>query len=101
MFSKRPHLIEFVVAAALIAAPFAHDKLRMAVARAEARGVTMKTAVSVSDGVADAIIAAAVQHGSDLIVMASHGRSGFAKLLTGSDTDQVLANSKVPVLVIR
>jgi nucleotide-binding universal stress UspA family protein len=79
----------------------AQDKLQVVVARAEARGVTMKTAVSVADGVADAIIAAAAQHGSDLIVMASHGRSGFAKLLTGSDTDQVLAHSKVPVLVIR
>ncbi len=76
-------------------------KLQAMVEHAEARGVKMKTAISVSDGVADGIIAAAVKHDSDLIVMASHGRSGFARLLIGSDTDQVLSNSKVPVLVIR
>ncbi len=79
----------------------AEDTLQPIVKRARASGVRLTTAVAVADGVADAIIAAAAQHGSDLIVMASHGRSGFSRLLVGSDTDQVLAHSKVPVLVIR
>ncbi|RZL93404.1 MAG: universal stress protein [Variovorax sp.] len=35
------------------------------------------------------------------IVMASHGRSGLSRLLIGSDADQVLMHSRVPVLVIR
>ena len=37
----------------------------------------------------------------DAIVMASHGRSGFGGLLLGSETQQVLAHSKVPVVVVR
>jgi nucleotide-binding universal stress UspA family protein len=32
--------------------------------------------------------------------MASHGRRGLAGLLIGSETQRVLANAKVPVLVI-
>lgn len=37
----------------------------------------------------------------DLIVMASHGRSGVSALLIGSETLKVLTHSKVPVLVCR
>ena len=37
----------------------------------------------------------------DAIVMASHGRGGVGGLLLGSETQRVLAHSKIPVLVIR
>src|SRR5262245_13806108 len=37
----------------------------------------------------------------DLIIMASHGRSGVSALLIGSQTMKVLTHSKVPVLVCR
>ena len=37
----------------------------------------------------------------DLIVMASHGRSGIAAVVLGSETRKVLANSTKPVLVCR
>jgi nucleotide-binding universal stress UspA family protein len=37
----------------------------------------------------------------DAIVMASHGRSGLGGLLLGSETQRVLAHSKIPVLVTR
>ena len=37
----------------------------------------------------------------DAIVMASHGRSGIGGLLLGSQTTHVLANSRIPVLVVR
>lgn len=37
----------------------------------------------------------------DLICMASHGRGGLGGLILGSETQRVLANSKIPVLVIR
>lgn len=50
---------------------------------------------------ADAIIETAEKHGSDLIVMTSHGRRGLGRLLLGSQTNEVLAHSKIPVLVIR
>lgn len=37
----------------------------------------------------------------DLIVIASHGRRGISRLLLGSVTSKVLAESPVPVLVVR
>ena len=51
--------------------------------------------------VSDAIIAAARKSKVDLIVMASHGRRGLKRLLLGSETQQVLTHSSVPVLVLR
>jgi len=48
-----------------------------------------------------AIIAAAADRGCDLIVMASHGRSGLSAVLLGSVTNKVLTHTKVPVLVCR
>ena len=46
-----------------------------------------------------AIIAAAADGGCDLIVMASHGRSGLSAILLGSVTNKVLTHTKTPVLV--
>ena len=37
----------------------------------------------------------------ELIVMAAHGRRGVSALLLGSETQKVLAHSKVPVLIVR
>lgn len=50
---------------------------------------------------AAAIVKAARRYRCDLIVMASHGRGGFSRLLLGSETQEVLTRSKVPVLVCR
>ena len=46
-----------------------------------------------------AIIDVANDKGCDLIVMASHGRSGISAVLLGSVTNKVLAHTKIPVLV--
>jgi nucleotide-binding universal stress UspA family protein len=50
---------------------------------------------------ATAIIETAKSRRCELIVMASHGRRGFRKLLLGSQTSEVLADGDVPVLVVR
>lgn len=50
---------------------------------------------------ATAIIDTARDAGCDLVVMASHGRRGLGRLLLGSQTAEVLAHSKLPVLVVR
>lgn len=47
------------------------------------------------------IIKAALDHHCDLIFMGSHGRHGLSKLLAGSVTQNVLAYSSIPVLVLR
>jgi nucleotide-binding universal stress UspA family protein len=64
-------------------------------------GVSAKGVVVRSDIVSDALIAAAKKHKADLIVMASHGRRGIKRLLLGSETQQVLTHTSLPVLVLR
>jgi nucleotide-binding universal stress UspA family protein len=49
----------------------------------------------------EGILQAAKERGCDLIVMASHGRRGFTRLLLGSQAMRVLTDSSVPVLVCR
>jgi len=68
---------------------------------AKAKGVDTKAVTVKSDVVSDAIIATAKKHKADLIVMASHGRKGIKRLLLGSETQQVLTHSHIPVLVLR
>jgi len=68
---------------------------------AKAKGVVSKGVTVKSDVVSDAIIATAKKHKADLIVMASHGRKGIKRLLLGSETQQVLTHSHIPVLVLR
>ena len=48
-----------------------------------------------------AILKQATKSGCDLIMMASHGRSGMSGVLLGSETAKVLAHSKIQVLVVR
>jgi nucleotide-binding universal stress UspA family protein len=50
---------------------------------------------------AEGIVAAAKEQGNDLIVMASHGRRGLARLALGSQATSVVTHSPVPVLVCR
>ena len=51
--------------------------------------------------VADIIIDQVGQHHCDLIVIGTHGRRGLARLTMGSDAEQVLRISPVPVLLVR
>jgi nucleotide-binding universal stress UspA family protein len=50
---------------------------------------------------AEGIIAAAKEGGCDLIVMASHGRRGLARLVLGSQAATVVVSSTIPVLIYR
>jgi nucleotide-binding universal stress UspA family protein len=50
---------------------------------------------------AEGIVEQANARGCDLIVMASHGRRGLAKLLLGSQATRVLTYSTVPVLICK
>ncbi len=52
-------------------------------------------------GAASGIVQTAEIEGADLIVLGSHGRSGIARLMLGSVSTKVVAESKVPVLVTR
>jgi nucleotide-binding universal stress UspA family protein len=69
--------------------------------KADDMGVAAETHYVSRSQPADAILATVKTHGNDLIVMASHGRRGVRRLILGSQTAEVLAQSTVPVLVVR
>ena len=68
---------------------------------AEKAGVNCNTDYVTSNHPYEMIINAAEKKGCDLIMMASHGRSGVQGLLIGSETQKVLTHTKIPVLVFR
>ncbi|SFS58505.1 universal stress protein [Lutibacter maritimus] len=49
----------------------------------------------------DGIIDESVKQGADLIVMGSKGASGIEEMLVGSNTEKVVRNSEIPVLVVK
>ena len=75
--------------------------LRKVEAEAQAAGVKTQARFVTASAPWKAIIDEARAGKCDLIVMASHGRGGFASLLLGSETLKVLTHSKTPVLVCR
>ena len=68
---------------------------------ARAAGVPHDSAAVTSDRPYEAILGAASARGCDLIFIASHGRRGVSALLHGSETREVLVNSRIPTLVYR
>lgn len=47
------------------------------------------------------IIENAEKHNADLIIMGSHGASGFQEMFIGSNAEKVVRNSSIPVLIIK
>jgi nucleotide-binding universal stress UspA family protein len=68
---------------------------------AKKAGVAFEGVQIVDPSPADSIIRVAKKEKCELIVMASHGRRGIARLLLGSETNHVLTRSHIPVLVVR
>ena len=79
----------------------AHDYVQRVYDAAHAAGVTCKNTTAINFNTYEEILAAAEKCDCDVIFMASHGRKGLNKLFVGSETQKVLANTKVPVLVLR
>lgn len=50
---------------------------------------------------AEGILSAAKETACDLIVMSSHGRRGLQRLFLGSQAQEVLTHSAIPVLICR
>jgi len=97
--------------------PLARDLRTAAIARLEtltraamARGVTACRAIventvvratSENDDTSLAVIAAANEHGANLIVIGSHGRRGIRRPLLGSVAERVVSRGTLPTVVIR
>jgi nucleotide-binding universal stress UspA family protein len=71
--------------------------------KAEAQGVKADS-VLVEEGLNSVYEHVEQQAGrmqADLIVVGSHGRRGLGRLLLGSDAEQIVRHSRLPVLVVR
>jgi nucleotide-binding universal stress UspA family protein len=79
----------------------ARELLERAAKRAADQGVAAKTVLVDNSFAAEGIVTTANDVGAELIVMGSHGRRGLDRLLLGSQTNNVLAHTKIPVLVTR
>src|SRR6185503_8935245 len=73
----------------------AREVLAPAEARARASGVACDSDFAQSDRPFEAIVAAAGGHGCDAIFMATHARTGLARLWHGSETEEVLTHSAI------
>lgn len=69
--------------------------------RCRQAGVRCEVVSETAANPGEAIIAAATRLKCDLIVMASHGRVGVARLMLGSETRNVLDHCDLPVFVVR
>jgi len=67
---------------------------------AEAAGVETSETILEADSPARAILEYTDAHGSDLIVMGTHGRTGFDRVLLGSVAERVVRLASVPVLTV-
>ena len=79
----------------------ANEHARRVADAAAAAGVRCTPLAMLDYAPADAILATADSRNCDLIFMGSHGRRGLSRLLAGSVTQKVLAEARMPVLVMR
>jgi nucleotide-binding universal stress UspA family protein len=75
------------------------SELREFTGQVDAAAVTLRTAIDDGDPVTR-ILDHAVDEAADLIVMGTHGRAGFERLLLGSVTEKVLRKAPCPVLTV-
>lgn len=84
-----------------VASDRASEVLAAAARQAEDSGVPCETLHVADRKPSDGILDAAGKTGADLIVMATHGRRGMNRVLLGSQTNEVVVRSTIPVLVVR
>ncbi len=79
----------------------ARARLAVGEAYAKEKGVCSISQHVYAERPFEAIVAAAPRNQCDLILMASRGLKGLKGIVLGSETNKVLAHSKIPVLVCR
>ncbi|HAB43484.1 MAG TPA: universal stress protein [Acinetobacter sp.] len=70
-------------------------------AKFAAAGIDAETQLLEGQVIYSEIVKAAESLNTDLIVIGSHGRTGFKKLFLGSVAQSILGQANVPVMVIR
>ena len=80
---------------------FIQTNIDNAKAEFEAHGVTVESKLLEGENIPRTICKAVEQFNIDLIVLSSHGRSGFKKLLMGSVAQSLITESTVPVFIVK
>ena len=96
-----PHTVQMNQRIVDEAKDVAQDYLDVIAARLRAEDFAVRTFVEVDAQPGHAIAHMAETLGADLVVMATHGRSGLRRALLGSTTDKVIRGVHVPMLVRR
>lgn len=80
-----------------------NEVLAQGAARAKAAGVDAETALfeTMSNRLSDVVVDEIGQWPADVVVLGTHGRRGVGRWLLGSDAEQILRSSPVPVLLVR
>ncbi|OTG76846.1 universal stress protein [Acinetobacter terrae] len=77
------------------------ESLDAAKAKFHEKGIEVKTKLLEGQVIHREIIRAAEENHADLIIIGSHGRTGFKKLFLGSVAQSLLGESHIPVLIVR
>jgi nucleotide-binding universal stress UspA family protein len=77
----------------------ASEYLKKLTDRIEKEGMSVSAAVS-EGNIAETILGYAEKNGVDLIIMATHGRTGISRFALGSVADKVVRGSNAPVMVV-
>jgi nucleotide-binding universal stress UspA family protein len=78
----------------------AHQRFEAILASDYLEGLTVHETVKADNNFGN-IIETCHEHGVDMIVMGSHGASGFKEMFVGSNAEKVVRTSDIPVLVIK
>ncbi len=78
----------------------AHQRFEEVMASDYLEGLTVHETVKANNNFS-AVIDTCHEHGVDMIVMGSHGASGFKEMFVGSNAEKVVRTSDIPVLVIK
>jgi len=76
------------------------DAVQSVIDQAEAAGVETIEATVATGAPHEAILKYVEDHGIDLVIMGTHGRTGLRRYLLGSVTERVVRASPVPVLTV-
>lgn len=77
--------------------------LAKSVARVRKAGIVAESTLveSVGGRAADLIVRDAKKWKADIIVIGTHGRRGLKRMVMGSDAEEVVRNTSIPVMLVR
>ncbi|PJF43871.1 MAG: universal stress protein [Phototrophicales bacterium] len=117
-FNSELYLVQVVLSPAMIAVPYdisyqfsesyraaalkeAHDYMSHIAERYKEQFPNRIHTKVIEGSVADSLLEYADFNGIDLIVMATHGRSGISRWVLGSVAERLLRSAKCPIFLVR